>query len=543
VTNFWGRKTLRRAFTAGEGYFPVSRMVSTFPSASDVAWTDIFGDRPLPGYQRTYFSVAANSQISINGVTTTMEHEHQMDFQLQNGFFRALGYMCPVHTYRLEAYDTFQAFRQSTNQQRTFYAYLRATDDSQHLDRDIFAILCDFDRKLQKLRADYKAQTGHDLEIVILSDHGHNHAGRGLRVRDGEFLKHAGYHVGKTIAGPKDVVLPIVGIEDWVEIHCAPSEAEKLTALLCGLKGAELLCTPVFGQTNRFLVLNTKSERAYFDWNPVNDSYRYSPESGDPLEYRPVVEALKNDHQLAENGFSPATAWMAATTASHYPVALERIRRGLTWSALNPATILISLDNRYVNANWLTQAGSRLVTCRSTHGGLDDLNSDGILLSNFQPTQDTLTDRVAGQFGDFTDVKNFRAYENGAEWVTRREQALTRIAHVPFDHEFQLLPGDGPYLRVWSPALAGLDGQTPLHVTIEKVSRFSLFPTKEKLTLSPPLLRADTSATERIYALPAEFQLEPQTEYKISGWIEEKRAVRLCTFNFHTNRDGLPAPY
>src|ERR1035441_275508 len=43
-----------------QGYFPVSRMISTFPSTSDVAWTDIFGDRPLPGYQRTYYSAAAN---------------------------------------------------------------------------------------------------------------------------------------------------------------------------------------------------------------------------------------------------------------------------------------------------------------------------------------------------------------------------------------------------------------------------------------------------------------------------------------------------
>ncbi len=36
-----------------QGYFPASSLISTFPSTSDVAWTDIFGDRPLPGYQRT----------------------------------------------------------------------------------------------------------------------------------------------------------------------------------------------------------------------------------------------------------------------------------------------------------------------------------------------------------------------------------------------------------------------------------------------------------------------------------------------------------
>jgi hypothetical protein len=83
-TNFWGRIVRRRAFTADEGYFPVSRMVSTFPSTSDVAWTEIFGDRPLPGYQRTYYSEAANAQIAINGVASTMEHEHQMDWQEQD---------------------------------------------------------------------------------------------------------------------------------------------------------------------------------------------------------------------------------------------------------------------------------------------------------------------------------------------------------------------------------------------------------------------------------------------------------------------------
>ena len=36
----------RQAFH--QGYFPVSRLISTFPSTSDVAWTDIFGDRPCP---------------------------------------------------------------------------------------------------------------------------------------------------------------------------------------------------------------------------------------------------------------------------------------------------------------------------------------------------------------------------------------------------------------------------------------------------------------------------------------------------------------
>jgi len=41
-----GRQFHRQGFH--QGYFPVSRIISTFPSASDVAWTEIFGNRPLP---------------------------------------------------------------------------------------------------------------------------------------------------------------------------------------------------------------------------------------------------------------------------------------------------------------------------------------------------------------------------------------------------------------------------------------------------------------------------------------------------------------
>ena len=48
-TNIWGMRLHHQAFSLNEGYFPVSHLISTFPSTSDVAWTDIFGDRPLPG--------------------------------------------------------------------------------------------------------------------------------------------------------------------------------------------------------------------------------------------------------------------------------------------------------------------------------------------------------------------------------------------------------------------------------------------------------------------------------------------------------------
>jgi hypothetical protein len=544
ATNSWGRVVQRRAFTSEEGYFPVSRMVSTFPSASDVAWTDIFGDRPLPGYQRTYYSVAPNSMVSINGVTTTMEHERQMDWQVQNGFLRTLGYLCPAHTFRYEMRGMDLNFWKSTGDGQPFYVYLRASDDAQHLDRDILGLLCELDQRIQKMRARYKAREGRDLEIVILSDHGHNHAGRGQRVDDVALLEKAGYRIAKSITSPKDVVLPICGIESWVEVHCDPSETVRLAALLCRLKGADVLAATLPNQTNRFLVMNSRGERADIEWNRAGNSFRYSPVDGDPIHYRPVVEALARDHQLDAQGFATADAWMAATMTNYYPLAPERIVRGLTHAALNPATILISLDNHYVNAGWLTERGSRLVDCGSTHGGLDAICSDGILLSNFQPTRDTASDRVAAQFGNFSGVRNFRAEEGGGEFVTRSEQALVRISHVPFDRGYEQLSGGEIYLRIWSPQLASQADTVAITVAIEKVPHFATGPAPLRMTFDQPMSFPEKTPNERVYLVPPDLRLERRAEYHISGWIQDRpEAGRLLEFVFHTDGEGRPAPY
>jgi hypothetical protein len=246
---------------------------------------------------------------------------------------------------------------------------------------------------------------------------------------------------------------------------------------------------------------------------------------------------------------------MAATLTNHYPLALERIVRGLTRVTLNPATILISLDNHYVNDDWLVQKGSQLVTCGSTHGGLDDINSDGILLSNFKATVDSSSGRVAGLFDDFPGLRDYRSEENGAEWVTRKEQALTRIARVPFDRDYKLLPDNGVFLRVWSPQLSHLGSNAPVEVTIRQMPRFSdaqiqrgaQKPLNEPglhLTFSLPLAFRDKRPCERVYECPPDLILKPQTEYQISGVVRDPgKDLQIFEFTFYADNHGRPAAF
>ena len=177
------------------------------------------------------------------------------------------------------------------------------------------------------------------------------------------------------------------------------------------------------------------------------------------------------------------------------------------------------------------------------------------MLSNFTPTRDTSSDRVAGQFDDFPGLRNFRAMENGAELLTKNEQALTRIAHEPFDSDYQSLPEDGVFLRVWSPRFTHLDAQAPIEATIEKVQHFSNAQNPHgvfkpapalgrHLTFNRPVSFSDPCAYERIYALPSDLILKSQTEYRISGWIRDRnKSISLFEFNFYTDSQGRPAAY
>src|SRR5215468_6093803 len=72
---------------------------------------------------------------------------------------------------------------------RNYYALILSTDSAQYMAGDILAVVCALHERLQALRAAYRVREGRELEILILSDHGNNHAGRSHRVRINTFLR------------------------------------------------------------------------------------------------------------------------------------------------------------------------------------------------------------------------------------------------------------------------------------------------------------------------------------------------------------------
>jgi hypothetical protein len=149
-----------------EGYFPASRLVATFPSISDISWTEIMANEPPPGYQRTYFRSDIASEVSSNGVAGLLEYEKQMNWHLQGGFRRTMSYSAPMRTFKYELNQVIEGFLQSSGEgTHYYYALFQGTDIAQHSWGDIRLMLCMLDEKLEQVRAIYRAREGRELEI------------------------------------------------------------------------------------------------------------------------------------------------------------------------------------------------------------------------------------------------------------------------------------------------------------------------------------------------------------------------------------------
>src|SRR5689334_9439433 len=133
--NLHGRQFHRQAFD--QGYFPVSRLISTFPSISDPAWEEILGNPPPPGYQRTYFNATKGSEVYLNGMTTSAIYEKQMTWQMPGSFRRVTSYGSPVRAFKYEVNEVVKNFLRSSGDTTNFYAFFHCTDSAQHLWGDI----------------------------------------------------------------------------------------------------------------------------------------------------------------------------------------------------------------------------------------------------------------------------------------------------------------------------------------------------------------------------------------------------------------------
>ncbi|MCC6242784.1 MAG: hypothetical protein IT353_08075 [Gemmatimonadaceae bacterium] len=427
-----------------------SRLVSTFPSISDIAWHEIFGVLPPRGYQRIFYSNAYNDVLggALDAIRP-IEFEDRMDMAFGTKFHHLSAYVASNSVARHEVTVAVRDFF-TIRDRPTVYVYNVGPDALQHTRGDLTRYLAHLDAQLAILQATYQIKTGRTLEIVLLSDHGHN---RGI---DAQFLpvlktlESHGFRMSERLAQQNDVAFSVDGVTTGFGVFVAPSMRDSLVNVLKEMDGVDIVSLL---REDGQAVVHARAGRARVERRVrgARELFRYVIENGDPLRLADAVADMQREGAADAEGFASSASWVKYTSALPYPAAPERIIRGHTSVTLNPAPILVSLADGYRVGLGMVSIANRMRPLGGTHGALSATNALGILMTNFVDTHDDVTATVRTQVGHFADLGPVRYRESGAR-ITNAF-ILGRDTRGPFASVSALgnEPGDvgAPALEVW----------------------------------------------------------------------------------------------
>lgn len=550
-----------RALGQFAAFRPPGRLISTFPSISDIAWHAIFGVQPPAGYQRVFYSTRHNAVLGdAFDAIRPIEYEERMDFAFDAKFHHLGAYLMSWSTARREIDTDVEAVLR-TRGRRTVYIYNVGPDALQHTRGDVAQYLAYLDRALVGLQERYRERTGRALEIVVLSDHGHNRAAQASFLPVAESLREHGFRIARTLTSPSDVAFSVDGVTTGFGVFCHPDAEERVMAALVATAGVDIVTRRL--PENRFLV-QSGDATAEIEWR-VEDGrnlYRYVPRTGDPLQLDTVMQRMHDTGTMRADRFADADAWVRATAASVYPAAVVRIVHGHREATRNPAPILVSLRDDYRVGLGMVSVANRMRPLGGTHGALSASNAVGVVMSTFQETPDDLAMTVRAQFGGFDDLREPVSRKPGFVIGTSAALRADRFARSRWDMHVLTMADTLPLAlltltdreRQWS--------DDSMHARVEMrmqvwrrlgAGRRDLLVAEQ----SVPLGAWTRSMDGRTYALPADSlrltRLEPGAPYVFRLWMDRFREQHgqweldgtrdLLSLSLRAARDGVPWRY
>ena len=359
------------------------KLISSFPSLSDVALTEALHTAPVPGYENLYFDVQRN-QIA-GGATSTlskvrMPYLEVLDYD-EPGVFKGLAYIIPIKTYRADLGRFLKKYCRSTLTE--FKAHICSTDSICHvMSREEFRrYLLEVDSLLREIYVEQQGQ----LDFIVFSDHGNSHV-QNRRMDLENFLSRHGFNLEPSIRNERSVVYPGFGLVGALPLYCQPQSAEKLANALSGLEGVDFSVYLDHGGVRIASSNGTASIRAIDSGKRL----KYILDEGDPLLLKSVIDRMSKQNQFDSEGFASCESWFEATAEHEYADAVNTIYRGVTNHVTNRASLLVSLKDGY---HYGSAFFDKLVTMRSTHGNLRSSSMTGFFMRNGPATRKVMSSR------------------------------------------------------------------------------------------------------------------------------------------------------
>ncbi len=341
-----------------EGFGPPTRLLSPFPTMTNVALSAMFGASPPAGYESLYFDRSAGElrggirKYIGRRTPDKIPSSYMDDLDYQEPLpFEFLIYLAPEKVWRADMQRFREKFR-AAPQTRDYFAFLKATDGLLHAqgpDRLSVAL-----ESLDKILREIQSYCGRETEIVMFSDHGMN-LEENRRVDLKSTMERRGFQV----------VIPAFGLCSYAAVYSRDNQRmPEMAVALAEITGVDFA---VYKDGNEVVVESDRG-RARIEYEPDNNSFRYSSVTGDPLELGKFYSGFTTDQQ-----------WLETTAGHRYPDAVANIYKSLFTSRVkHTADILVSLKDGYYYG-W--SPFGRFVRLAATHGNALQSSSNAFLMS------------------------------------------------------------------------------------------------------------------------------------------------------------------
>ena len=344
-----------------DSFGPPARLLSPFPTMTNVALSAMLGASPPAGYESLYFDRSARElrggirKYIGRRTPDKVPSSYMDDLDYQEPLpFEFLIYVAPEKVWRADMQRFRERFK-AAPQTRDYFAFLKATDGLLHAQgpERLGVALESLDKILREIRA----FCGNETEIVMFSDHGMN-LEENRRVDLASTLQQRGFKV----------VIPAFGLCSYAAIYCQDEAVIPEVALASvEVKGIDFAVY----KDSVAVVVESARGRARIEYDPAVDSYRYLAMNGDPLELGSFPK-----------GFATDVEWFERTAGHRYPNAVANIYKSLfTPRVKHTADILLSLHDGYYYG-W--SPFGRFVRLAATHGNALQASSNAFLMSTHQ---------------------------------------------------------------------------------------------------------------------------------------------------------------
>ena len=356
-----------------------TRLLSPFPTMTNVALSAMFRATPPAGYESLYFD--RNDRQLHGGVRKYLgrrtpdkipsSYMDELDYQ-EPLAFEFLIYVAPETVWRTDMQRFHERFR-AAPQTRDYFAFLKATDGLLHTqgpDRLNVAL-----ESLDKILKDIRKFCGNETEIVMFSDHGMN-LEKNRRISLVTHLRRKNFKVSAELKnGGRVVSIPAFGLCSYAAAYCGDEALiPEVAAAVIEIRGVDF----VVYRSEGGVMLQSSRGCARLE-RSADNRYCYAPTIGDPLELKPAMESLRTEGKIDAQGFASIDDWFEKTSRHRYPNAVVNIHKSISTPRVqHTADVLISMDDGYYYG-W--SLFGKFVNLLATHGNALASSSNAFMMS------------------------------------------------------------------------------------------------------------------------------------------------------------------